>query len=346
MKKWRPPAWLVSVVLSLAVCEVTCQVVYRWQSPSRLWVFQEASDQHKLFERHPFLAVALRPGVRVRHWGKFVAHNSAGFRGPELRVPNSAVRRIVTLGGSSTYCVRVSNDETWPHYLQADLGERSEVINLGVPGYSTAEHVIQTALVFSALHPNMALYYVGWNDLRNTHVKNLDPYYARFHGRSQLLKRWLDGSTPGSLASVFYAGRVVDLLGGEEKLAEGDGKKFTLARDEEALALYRRNLTLISALCHAQNVRVVFVPQVLNCKRLAANAPSDWIPFLRGDQVCAVLERYNTIMRDVATDQRDVFAASILGVRFADEDFVDEGHFSSHGNQLFAAALTEALRRL
>ena len=34
--------------------------------------------------------------------------------------------------------------------------------------------------------PRCALYYVGWNDLRNAHIPNLDPAYADFHLPSQV----------------------------------------------------------------------------------------------------------------------------------------------------------------
>lgn len=34
--------------------------------------------------------------------------------------------------------------------------------------------------------PRCAVYYVGWNDIRNAHLKDLDPAYADFHLPSQV----------------------------------------------------------------------------------------------------------------------------------------------------------------
>lgn len=71
--------------------------------------------------------------------------------------------------------------ETWGDRLEQMLGaDRVAVINHGVPGYSTAEHVSQTAF-YEHTHgvpPRCSIYYIGWNDLWNSHVRNLDPGYA------------------------------------------------------------------------------------------------------------------------------------------------------------------------
>src|SRR5207248_966092 len=91
--------------------------------------------------------------------------------------------RMVTLGGSSTYCTLVSDDETWPHYLGKHRS--CEVINLGLPGYTSLENLIQANLWFSELKPDIAVLYGGWNDLRNAHVLGLKPDYSDFHGPSQ-----------------------------------------------------------------------------------------------------------------------------------------------------------------
>ena len=57
-----------------------------------------------------------------------------------------------------------------------------------MPGYTTAEHVLQTAFYPEKFGkaPRCAVYYVGWNDLRNAHIPDLDPGYADFHLPSQV----------------------------------------------------------------------------------------------------------------------------------------------------------------
>lgn len=70
--------------------------------------------------------------------------NSLGLRGPAVDpVHAPGVHRIVALGDSFTYGDGVSAEEAWPAQLEQRLnhasGERFEVLNLGVPGYNTAQ---------------------------------------------------------------------------------------------------------------------------------------------------------------------------------------------------------------
>ena len=102
--------------------------------------------------------------------------------------PLKTDRLIFVYGGSTTYDTSVSQGHTWVERLNAKLGPPYELFNLGVPGYSTAEHVIQTAFYsdIDGVYPSCAVYYIGWNDIRNANLANLDRAYANFH----LLSHW------------------------------------------------------------------------------------------------------------------------------------------------------------
>ena len=119
-----------------------------------------------------------------------IHHNALGQRGRE-RTPQSLEGKttIALFGGSTTYDVGAGEGETWGDRLEEMLGpDRIAVINHGMLGYSTAEHVIQTAF-YERTHgvpPRCSIYYIGWNDLRNSHVRNLDPGYADFHLPGQI----------------------------------------------------------------------------------------------------------------------------------------------------------------
>ena len=99
---------------------------------------------------------------------------------------------MATFGGSTTYDIGAGEGDTWSDRLadaleQGDRG-RFFVVNHGVPGYTTVEHLIQTAFYQTKFgkSPRCAIYYVGWNDLRNAHIPDLDPAYADFHLPSQV----------------------------------------------------------------------------------------------------------------------------------------------------------------
>src|SRR5205085_6492783 len=130
----------------------------------------------------PSLSLVTSNGVRLHH-------TSERTRGREPTAAELDRRTIVAVfGGSSTYDVALSEGETWADRLEQALGERFLVINHGVPGYSTVEHLIQTSFYQDKFgkRPRCAIYYVGWNDIRNAHIKDLDSAYADFHLPSQV----------------------------------------------------------------------------------------------------------------------------------------------------------------
>jgi len=98
--------------------------------------------------------------------------NAAGFRGAD-RVEiekRPGVVRVVTMGGSSTFCYHTPDAEVWPkeleNRLRAHYGPDVEVINAGVPGYSSFEARINYAYQLRRLDPDIVLVYHTWNDLK------------------------------------------------------------------------------------------------------------------------------------------------------------------------------------
>lgn len=94
--------------------------------------------------------------------------NSKGFRGPE---PDSRPvdLRILALGNSCTFGWGVPWEQSWTcrleHLIEAetDIGN-VEVINAGVPGYSSHQGRIYFEKRLVDLRPDMVLVTFGWND--------------------------------------------------------------------------------------------------------------------------------------------------------------------------------------
>jgi len=111
----------------------------------------------------PFVEYGLSPD--------FPGHNQLGYRGDEITSPKpNGVYRIVTLGDSSTYGTYVTYDKSYPYNLQQvlrnDYGYKNvEVINAGVPKYSTWNMLIDLAMRIPELHPDLVIVYAGWIDL-------------------------------------------------------------------------------------------------------------------------------------------------------------------------------------
>lgn len=98
-------------------------------------------------------------------------HNSLGYRGPEIEPKKAAGRfRIVFMGGSTVYETAIDDyGLASPYLLQAELRARGypnvEVINAGVPNWSTWESLISFEFRDLDLDPDLIIVYHGINDI-------------------------------------------------------------------------------------------------------------------------------------------------------------------------------------
>jgi lysophospholipase L1-like esterase len=331
---------VTTVLIVLFSVEIGCQLAFRMLE--NRWIFLDVPDPiPRVFERHPYLVGTPIPRFDETVFGTRIVHNSMGTRGPEFDpVKKPGIVRIVTIGASTTYCTGVAEGQTWPEVLARELGDGYEVLNLGVPGYASVEHVIQTAFLLSDLSLDMAIYYTGWGDIRSMHVKDLKPDYSNYHPRALYQTLRLGPAPPGgTLASVHFL-RTLLLQGHEDPLAtfsvEGDGDRLTDRVDPRALGLYLRNMRSIIALDRSMGVIPVLIPQLLNYDALTADAPYGWIPYVKDKDLKTGMAAYNEGMRRLAEEQDVDFVGEVLRAPFDGADFWDNGHFNKGGNEKFA----------
>jgi lysophospholipase L1-like esterase len=297
------------------------------------------------FQWHPLLqAVPIRslpggvPGLEINH-------SSAGTRGREHAAAELERKTVLAVfGGSTTYDVAVTDGQTWTDRLEQRLGtDRWAVINHGVPGYSTAEHLLQTAFYANAFgrRPDCALYYVGWNDIRNAGIADLDSAYARRHLRSQIdsLRVRRIGSnfyTPSPVLTVAI--RLLAIAADTVRPAEPSSGKLLDRPDPRFEELFLRNVAAISAINRGRGTRSLWAGQLLNRAILIGDQPSGWVPLIRNRDLWPFQDRLNGLLRRQAESQGDVFVETPID-GFTKSDFVDSGHLSAAGAAKFAATL-------
>lgn len=162
------------------------------------------------------------------------AMNARGLRGPDFTDNKPAgARRILCVGDSNTFGIGVSLDETFAHRLQRWLSTRGlfEVINCGVPGYSSFQMLQFIKLHCAAWKPDLIILYCGaWNDY--TPAVGLDDEHAlkmlqneRARGRSLLYQlelyhrfaRWCAPEDRSAEKRKLY----IDLWSNEAKRPDG-----------------------------------------------------------------------------------------------------------------------------
>jgi lysophospholipase L1-like esterase len=109
---------------------------------------------------------ALLPG-EVATW--HVHTNDHGFRSPPFEdAKRPGVFRILCLGDSSTFGMNVDDADAYPQVLQRLLDERVpgrfEVLNLGVPGYSSRQGLELLRQQALGYRPDLVIFAFGTND--------------------------------------------------------------------------------------------------------------------------------------------------------------------------------------
>jgi lysophospholipase L1-like esterase len=171
----------------IAIFLVCIEVGFRLFPPAgltRARLIRGGNPDVALIKPHPYLSYALTPGFDRPG----LHHNALGYRGPEIGPGerSAEVLRILCLGGSSTYGVSASSDAaSWPARLKAFLNQTFpsqtfEVINAGVPGYSTFENAIDLSLRGISLKPDIVIVYQGFNDIRAATWPEVKPDNTHF----------------------------------------------------------------------------------------------------------------------------------------------------------------------
>jgi lysophospholipase L1-like esterase len=339
---------LAMVVLSLAALEIGFGIGGRvferlGLSETSLLPANEWADMR--FTWHPLLQAVPIP-TPAEESNPYIRHNSRKLRGQERTPESLAGKKVVALfGGSTTYDQGNGDGDSWPERLEALLGpSRHAVINHGMGGYASAEHVIQTAFYESPYgrRPDCAIYYMGWNDAHNAHIANLDPGYADFHLPAQVdgeEARRIGGQAYSISPTLFYLARLLVLAFDTVRPPTWPKGPMRSAPDPALEAIYARNIATISAINRQRGIRTIWVGQLLNVELLATKpSPSPWVQGVHSRDLWAMVERLNDVMRREAGKLGDVYIPVAIDT-FGPGDFVDEGHFNAQGALKFATAI-------
>ena len=293
------------------------------------------------FQFHPQLAAVPVPNFESVH-GVKTYHNKYGLRGYEIGEVKSK-KLIHAYGGSSTYDVGVSQGSTWPEFLEAELGPNWLVANFGVPGFGTSEHLIQTAFYSDLLgrYPDCAVYYIGWNDIHNSHIPTLQKGYADYHvltlyDNLQIRQPSFHRSFSPLHMLLGYSFYYHDWV-----VRAKDYRSFPPSNsliDPRLKSIYIDTVMSIVALNSENGIESIFIGQLLNPEQLKAKTSYGWAPFISDNNLWDVQKKFNSYLYEELT--RKSITVIIPNIdKFEDKDFVDYGHFSDKGSKKFARAI-------
>lgn len=159
---------LLSLIFALSICEITL----RYYNP---FGFRIKGDNIVLPVNK----------TEILHHGKctkidaLVVHhnNSLGFKGPEPPKDFADWLTVVAVGGSTTECLEIAADKTWPHQLGVQLQHDFNKLwlnNAGFCGHSTYGHYILMHNFIAKLKPKVAVFLIGINEVGVSNPREFD----------------------------------------------------------------------------------------------------------------------------------------------------------------------------
>lgn len=318
-------------------------------------VYDNEDSRLRTFEIHPYLAGRLKKNVTVRNVenSKEIKTTSIHTRWTGAPEDDRNLIRVAVLGGSTTFGSELTDSDSWPALLQSKLGDEFSVINYGVPGYSTAEAIIQMGLIVPESKPQFVVLYEGWNDIHNYHEEDLGAdYYVQGMGQydNLAIPIYREKTVFEKLYELSAIIRLMTKL--KWILSEPPDNrpcpKFD-SPDPFVDKMYVRNLNTLKLLSERIDYFTLFVPQVLNYKAYLEQedreACNHWVWHVKYSAMPRLMDRLNSLMQSVCTkdDSKCVFVDSVLKVKWEADDFIDFGHFSKKGGEKFADVISQVI---
>jgi lysophospholipase L1-like esterase len=356
-----------SFLLSALAAELAARFLFRTAYPYSVW----PPNVYRVFRPDP----GILPGIEgeSRFWT-----SSAGLRADEFS-PDQRYR-ILALGGSTTECLYLDQEEAWPNLLQRRLAEALGtsvwVGNAGISGRSSHHHALQAEYLLPQ-YPRIdaVLVLAGANDLLKRLGSDRDwtpdppredlllwAFYQRPYGTSL---------SASALVRLYSRYRALQRFRQEPLYQDAEGRIYerwrrqrkralAIVRDlpdlRGALDIYGRNLERIAEVAAAHGASAVFVTQPALWREGLSPEELDllWMGGLgrRGkgkrryyapEALAEGLRLFNERTLEVCRARRLLCVDLARWVPRDLSAFYDDLHFNEGGARTVARALAEAL---
>ncbi|MBI3548533.1 MAG: SGNH/GDSL hydrolase family protein [Elusimicrobia bacterium] len=309
--------------------------------PYRFAMAQFYPPEHHYLTDHPYLPYLAKKG-RVGN----LVFNALGDRGDEPESPKRRVR-VVCYGGSTTFDGGHSIERTWPGYLQELLGrDKYEVINAAQNGATTADTLVNFALIHADLRPDFVLAMEGINDLEASYYPGFKSDYS--HRRRKIgeipypvLYR-LPKALNHSALYVAFRWKLEGPRGDLHALFSRPGKAYDFKNGPFGLAAFKRNLAALSALAKLHGAKIVLGTPLYSKAKADAMFGAE---FAEGWQ--RGLDAENAIQRALPAADPNISIADISArLRPTDDMMIDFCHLTEAGNLAVARMFHDAIKRV
>jgi lysophospholipase L1-like esterase len=289
--------------------------------------------------------------------------NSLGFRGPDPPRDFSRRLTLVTIGGSTTECLFLSDGKTWTDVLARRLARSwpdAWVNNAGLDGQSSYGHLILLRDFMVSLKPKVAVFLMGVNEVERedltTFDQSLAPQWTRWQrplvvleDHSELMRL---GHNLLRMARTSYQGfghAEVDFAKVTRLEDDSAVVAATLARQDGPVRRYAERLKAIAELCRANGIEPVFTTQPVVYGDVVDPATGVDLGAIQvrgainGRLQWRVLEMYNDAMRRVAREHGVLLVDAAHEMPKDSRLYYDLMHFTNEGAERLGGIVADHL---
>ena len=298
-----------------------------------------------------------------------VTRNSLGFRGPDPPSDFGKYMSVVTIGGSTTQCFFLSDDQTWTARLGQELEQSFSPVwinNAGLDGHSTHGHQVLLEDFIVPLHPKVALFLVGANDVARGTIAEWDAENVKsglqFSSGKAFVKSLSAYSEVAALVlnmyrsyTAYQAGLThhqIDLTkqGYLDVTEEEEKKDLSENASSSFLNDYKARLVRIVDTSRNAGIEPVLVTQPLlvgfgkddvtglDLARIKAYGPRQ-----TGKMYWDVVEAYNNVVRTLGREKGVLVIDLAKEMPKSSRYFYDFIHYTPEGAQIIAEILDRSL---
>lgn len=325
-------AILLIMILGL---ELSARWIVHVFNPDAIVFFEKHNyrsyKENESFQGHPFLQYKGKENVNQMD-GKILPFNNEGFPGKDLnRAKQEGVKRIACIGGSTTA-------NGYPRFLESALNsvdsDTFEVINAGLPGYTTAHSLMNFSLNLLHFDLDAIVIHHSWNDGT---VRGLDSFQTDYGHAYQVYESPFRWDRLLVRYSVIYRYLKYNLLEQHEfsYLSEATLKRQVNHRDwskTEELIPYKKNLVSICQLASANDIKVYLTTMPFSRSKI------------EGDNSGIHINQCNQIIRELS-QELDYVQLIDVDLSWDDRDDLlrDVAHCTEQGMKLKAEYIASGI---
>jgi lysophospholipase L1-like esterase len=297
-----------------------------------------------------------------------VTRNALGFRGANPPADFRDQLTIVTIGGSTTQCFFLNEDQTWT----ARLGQRLEksfrpvwINNAGLDGHSTHGHLVLLEDYIVPLRPKVALFLVGVNDIAASSLSEWDAENIksgiRFESSKAFVKSVSAYSEVAALGLNLYRSLTAYRAGlthhqvdlqkqGYVEVSDEAEREYIARYSGQYLKDYEARLRRLADECRSAGIEPVFITQPMlagfgtddvtgvDLARVKTEGPQQ-----TGRMYWELLEVYNDSTRHVGREKGILVIDLARELPKTSRYFYDFIHYTPQGARAVAGILYQSL---